>query len=328
MFFYIMRRFLYMIILLLSVSVVSFIIIQLPPGDWLTTYIASLEARGQRIDEAQIATLRKQYGLDQPPVIQYFKWITNLSRGNLGFSFSYNKPINDLLKERLPITILLSSFTLLFTYIIAIPIGIYSAIHKYSTFDYLFTIIGFIGLSIPGFLFALILNWIFHNYFGLSIGGLFSAKYIGITWSLEKFFDMLKHLPTPLIVIGLSGTAGIIRIMRGCLLDELNKQYVITARTKGLPEKKLMFKYPVRIAINPILSTIGWTLPGIFSGETIVSLVLNLPTMGPLLYNALTTQDMYLAGSIIMILTLLVCVGTLISDILLALADPRIRFGM
>jgi len=325
MFSYIIRRFIYMVVLLIAVSIISFIIIQLPPGDWLTTYVASLEVTGQKINEAQVASLKKQYGLDQPPIAQYFKWITNMARGNFGFSFSYNKPVSALLRERLPVTILLSMFTILLTYLIAIPIGIYSATQQYSFLDYVFMVIGFIGLAIPGFLFALILMYFFHKYFGLSIGGLFSAKYIGAPWSLGKLLDMIKHLPIPFMVIGSAGTAGLIRVMRGCLLDELKKPYVTTARAKGVAERTLLFRYPVRVAITPIISTIGWTLPAIFSGETVVSIVLNLPTTGPLLYNALISQDMYLAGSIVMLLTSLTLIGTFISDILLVVADPRIQ---
>jgi len=323
---YIIRRLFYMICILLVVSITAFIIIQLPPGDWLTSYIAQLKVTGQEIDESQIASLKKQYGLDLPTYLQYFKWVWDISHGNLGRSFSYNKPVSELIAERLPLTITISLFALLFTYVIAVPVGIYSATHQYSIEDYTFTIIGFIGLAIPNFLFALILMFLFYRYFGLSVGGLWSAQYMGEAWSIAKFIDMLKHLPIPIIVIGTAGTAGLIRVMRGCLLDELKKQYVITARAKGVSERTLLFKYPVRVAINPIISTIGWTLPGIVSGETITAIVLGLPTTGPLLFQALLSQDMYLAGSTIMFLTLLTVIGTLISDILLVWIDPRIRY--
>lgn len=323
---YIVRRFLYMLIILFVVSVTAFLIIQLPPGDFLTSYIMKLKASGQIVNEAEILSLRKQYDLDLPVHLQYCKWMWKMLHGNFGKSFEWNRPVKDLIVERLPLTVTVSIFTLIFTYLLAIPIGIYSATRQYSIGDYTFTVFGFIGLAIPGFLFALIVMFIFYKYFGLSVGGLFSPQYQLATWSWGKFVDMLKHLPVPIIVIGMAGTAGLIRVMRGCLLDELRKQYVVTARAKGVSEMKLLFKYPVRIAINPIISTIGWTLPGIVSGQTIVAIVLGLPTIGPLLFRALVNQDMYLAGSSIMFLTFLTVIGTLISDILLAWLDPRIRY--
>jgi len=323
---YIIRRVIYMIGVLFSVSVVMFIIIQLPSGDYVTSYIAKLEESGEFVQEEQAAALRKQYGLDLPIYHRYFRWMWKMLHGDLGMSLAWNKPVSELIFERLPMTIALSLFTLIFTYSVAIPIGIYSATHQYSFGDYFFTAIGFTGLAIPNFLFALILMFLFYKYFGLSIGGLFSSHYVRAPWSMEKFIDMLKHLPIPIIVIGTAGTAGIIRIMRGCLLDELNKQYVIVARAKGLAERKLLFKYPVRIAINPIISTIGWTLPRIVSGGTITAIVLSLPTVGPLLYDALLVQDIYLSASSMMILTFLTVVGTFLSDILLVLIDPRIKY--
>jgi len=326
MLFYIIRRFLYMIVILLVVSVVAFIIIQLPPGDYLTSYIISLRASGQEIDEAQIASLRKQYGLDLPIYGQYFFWMWKMFHGDFGRSFQWNRPVNKLIAERLPLTVTISLFTLIFTYAVAIPIGIYSATHQYSVGDYTFTVIGFGGLATPNFLLALVLMFMFYKYFGLSVGGLFSPQYAEATWSTDKFIDMLKHFPIPIVVIGTAGTAGLIRVMRGCLLDELKKQYVITARTKGVAERTLLFKYPVRVAINPIVSTIGWTLPGIVSGETITAIVLSLPTTGPLLFRALMAQDMFLAGSTIMFLTFLTVIGTFISDLLLTWVDPRIRY--
>jgi len=315
-----------MLCILLVVSISAFIIIQLPPGDWLTSYIARLQEAGQYLDESQIVSLKKQYGLDLPIYFQYFKWVGGMFHGDFGRSFSYNKPVSELIAERLPLTIILSLFALIFTYVIAIPVGIYSATHQYSIGDYAFTVVGFIGLALPNFLFALILMLFFYKYFGLSIGGLWSSQYMGEAWSMAKFIDMLKHLPIPIIVIGTAGTAGLIRVMRGCLLDELGKQYVITARAKGVTERTLLFKYPVRVAINPVVSTIGWTLPAIVSGETITAIVLGLPTTGPLLFQALMSQDMYLAGSVVMFLTFLTVIGTLISDILLAWIDPRIRY--
>jgi len=327
MLFYVIRRFLYMIILLYSLSIVAFTIIQLPPGDYITTYIGELEAfRGMRLEESEITALRKIYGLDQPMYVQYFKWVWRMLHGDLGISLRWQRPVIDLIMERLPLTVMISLFTLFFTYIMAIPIGIYSATHQYSVGDYIFTTGGFIGLATPNFLLALILMFFFYKYFGLSVGGLFSIQYVDAAWSMEKFVDMLKHLPIPIIVIGTAGTAGLIRVMRGCLLDELRKQYVITARAKGVEERTLLFKYPVRVAINPIISTIGWTLPAIVSGEIITAIVLSLPTTGPLLFQALLKQDMELAGSIVMFLSFLTMVGTFISDILLVLVDPRIRY--
>lgn len=326
MLFYVIRRLLYMIVILLAVSVVAFIIIQLPPGDYLTSYIIKLRASGQEVDEAQIASLRKQYGLDLPIYSQYFFWMRRILQGDLGRSFQWNRPVNKLIAERLPLTVVISLLTLIFTYVVAIPIGIYSATHQYSVGDYTFTVIGFAGLAVPNFLLALVLMFMFYQYFNLSVGGLFSPQYTEVAWSVGKFIDILKHLPIPIIVIGTAGTAGLIRVMRGCLLDELRKQYVITARAKGVSERTLLFKYPVRLAVNPIISTIGWTLPAIVSGETITAIVLSLPTTGPLLFRALMAQDMYLAGSIVMVLTFLTVLGTVISDILLSWLDPRIRY--
>jgi len=323
---YIIRRLLYMILILLIVSVISFVIIQLPPGDFLTNYIARLKVSGTHVDKAMIASLTKRYGLDLPLYQQYFKWMWGMFHGDFGMSFTWNKPVSELLAERVPLTATISLFTLIFVYAVAIPIGIYSAIHQYSIGDYFLTVAGFVGLATPNFLLALVLMILFHKYFGFSIGGLFSAQYIDASWSIARFVDMLKHLPVPIFVIGTAGTAGLIRVMRGCLLDELRKQYVITARAKGVAESTLLFKYPVRVAINPIVSTVGWELPGIVSGETITAIVLGLPTVGPLLFSALTRQDMYLAGSVVMILCSLTVIGTLISDILLVWIDPRIRY--
>jgi len=326
MLYYVIRRLIYMFIVLWVLSVVSFIIIQLPPGDFLTSYIVRLSRSGQQVDKAQLAALRKRYGLDLPIYAQYFKWIWNILHGDLGRSFQLNKPVSELIGERVALTATISIFTLIFTYAVAVPIGIYSATHQYSIGDYFFTTVGFVGLATPNFLLALILMFIFFKYFGLSVGGLFSPEYIWAPWSIGKFVDMLKHLPIPIIVIGTAGTAGLIRVMRGCLLDELRKQYVITARAKGVEEKVLLFKYPVRVAINPIVSTIGWTLPGIVSGETITAIVLSLPTTGPLLFSALMSEDMFLAASILLILAFLTVIGTFLSDLLLVWVDPRIRY--
>jgi len=327
MLFYIIRRLLYMVIILFLLSVVAFIIIQLPPGDYVSSYVAEMESmRGERLTASEIIALRKAYGVDQPMYVQYFKWMGKLSHGNFGMSRELQRPVIDLIAERLPLTVMICILATIFTYAVGMPIGIYSAIRQYSIGDYFSTVVGFIGLAVPNFLLALILMFLFYKYFGLSIGGLFSLQYMDASWSMGKFIDMLKHLPIPVIVIGTPGAAALIRTMRGCLLDELRKQYVITARAKGLDERTLLFKYPVRVAINPIISTIGWTLPWLVSGGTITEIVLCLPTTGPLLFQALLKQDMELAGSIVMFLSFLTVIGTFISDILLVLLDPRIRY--
>ncbi len=324
---YIVHRILQIIPLLFLLSVVCFVIIELPPGDYLTVYIMQLQASGIKVEETQIARLRKQYGLDKPVYTRYFKWSWNIIRyGNFGRSFQWNMPVSEVIGERIALTMVISICTLLFTWITAIPIGIYSAVRQYSPFDYTFTFLGFIGLAIPNFLLALVLMWLSFVYLGFPVTGLFSPEYVDVAWSWAKIWDMGKHLPIPIIVVGTAGTAGLIRVMRGCLLDELQKQYVITARAKGVSEAKLLFKYPVRMAINPLISTIGWLLPMIISGATITAIVLNLPTTGPVLLRALLAQDMYLAGSFIMILSLLTVFGNLISDILLVWLDPRIKY--
>jgi len=315
-----------MIIILSLVSVVAFIIIQLPPGDYLTAYISQLQIGGAEVNEETIASLRASYGLDLPIYLQYFKWIWKLLHADFGRSFFYNEAVSRLIAERLPLTVIISLFTLIFTYSIAIPIGVYSAIRQYSIGDYIFTTVGFAGLATPNFLLALLLMVMVFRCFGISVSGLFSSQYANAVWNMDKFIDMLKHLPIPIIVIGTAGTAGLIRVMRSCLLDELRKQYVITARAKGVAERTLLFKYPIRVAINPIISTIGWTLPGIVSGETITAIVLSLPTTGPLLLHALMNQDMYLAGSTVLFLSFLTVIGTFISDVLLVWLDPRIRY--
>jgi peptide/nickel transport system permease protein len=323
---YIIRRFSYMVVVLVLVSVIAFIIIQIPPGDYVSTYQARLKNQGMVLLDSDLAALRAQYGLDSPIYVQYFKWVGNMLHGNLGMSLSWNKPVNELLFERLPLTVALSLLSLIFTFVFAILIGIYSATHQYSFGDYLFTAVGFIGLATPSFLLALVLMMIFYRFFNISIGSLFSEEYRLAAWSMAKFLDMLKHLIIPIVVMSTAGSAGLIRVMRGCLLDELQKQYVVTARAKGVKERTLLFRYPVRVAVNPIISTIGWVLPEIISGGVIVSIVLNIPTIGPLLFTALLNQDMYLSGSAVMILTFLTVIGTFISDILLIIVDPRIRY--
>ena len=324
---YILRRVLQLIPTLIFISIVSFVIIQLPPGDYLTTYVANLAAAGEVLSEAEIAGLEAQYGLNQSVYVQYFKWITNFVQGDMGQSFYWDRPVNKLIGERLALTMVMSFLTLLFVYAMAIPIGIYSAMHQYSTTDYVFTFLGFIGLATPNFLLALVFMYIGIKFFGANAGGLFSEEYLDASWSLGRIWDMLKHMWLPVVIVGTAGTAGTIRVMRATTLDELGRPYVETARSKGLREGELTVKYPVRVALNPILSTIGWQLPQIVSGTVLVALVLNLPTTGPLLWRALMSQDMYLAASFIMILSTLTLVGTLLSDILLAWVDPRIRYG-
>ena len=321
------RRFYYTLIVLFLASVASFVIIELPPGDFLDIYAARLEVLGDSMSQAELDGLRQQYGLDQPMLIRYGKWIWGMLQGRLGMAMDFESaPVAALLGPRLGLTVVLSFCSIVFTYLIALPIGIYSATHQYSFGDYLATTVGFIGLATPNFLLALILMFLFARYFGFSVGGLFSPEYANAPWTWAKVVDMLPHLPLPIVVIGTSATAAIVRVMRGTLLDELSKQYVITARAKGLGETRLLFKYPVRIALNPIISTIGWVLPQIVSGSIITAVVLNLPTTGPLLLDALKNQDVYLAGSIVMLLSTLTVIGTFLSDVLLAWSDPRIRF--
>jgi peptide/nickel transport system permease protein len=324
---YIIRRLLIMIPTLVAISIISFAIIQLPPGDFLTTYVAERNARGETVDPTEVESLRQRFGLDQPMYIQYLRWSWNFLHGDFGHSFEWNRPVSSLIAERIPLTIVISFSTLLFTWLVSVPIGIYSAVRQYSWVDYLLTFIGFIGLATPSFLFALVLLWFSYAYLGMSIGGLFSPEYLEAPWSWAKILDLLKHLWIPVIIVGTAHTAKFIRIIRGNLLDELKKPYVTAARAKGLSEARLILKYPVRVAINPLVSTIGWTLPELISGIAITAVVLNLPTSGPLLLSALRSQDMQLAGGFIMLLSFLTVIGTLISDILLAWVDPRIRFG-
>jgi len=325
---YIIRRILMMIPTLIVVSMLSFMIIQLPPGDFLTSYAAQIRAQGDQVDPAQMAALRERYGLGQPIYVQYGKWISGiLLRNDWGQSMELQKPVRDLIWERMGLTILIAGAALLVSWFVAIPIGVYSATHQYSWLDYLLSFFSFVGLGTPGFLLALIVMYLAQTQLGLSVGGLFSEKYIMAPWSWAKFIDLLQHVWMPLVIVAIGSTAGNIRITRANLLDELNKPYVETARAKGLTEGKLIWKYPVRVALNPFFSTVGWSLATLVSGVTLVSLVLNLQTTGPLLLRALTSQDMYLAGSLIMLLSTLTVIGTLLSDILLAIVDPRIRLG-
>lgn len=323
---YLLRRLLYMLVLLVALSIVVFTIIQLPPGDYLTAYLTRMRIQGQTVDdEARIEALKRQYYLDLPIQMQYLKWVGGLLRGNLGKSFYWNRPIGDLLAERLPLTMGLSFAAFIFSTSVAIPLGVYCATHKNSIVDYVVGVIGFIGIGTPDFLLALLIMFWLNKGFGISVGGIFSPAYRIAPWSPARVLDMLKHMIAPMLIISMSGMAGTIRIMRANMLDELSKPYVTTARAKGLEERKLLLKYPLRIALNPVLSTVGWVLPGIFSGSAIVSMVLVLPTVGPLQIEALRSQDFFVAGSIVMILTTLTLIGTFISDTLLAWADPRIR---
>ncbi len=323
---YIARRLVSMVFTFFLLSILIFIIINLPPGDYATRYVAAVRQQGGVVDQSEIDAIRRNYGLDRSPVEQYTRWFGKFLQGDMGQSFEWRRPVVDLLNERLPYTLLVSFSSLIFTYAVAIPIGIYVATHQYSLGDYAFSVVGLIGLATPSFMLALILMFLFYKFFGISVGGLFSSEYALAPWSLAKVWDLFQHLWIPIIVIGMASTAGLIRVMRGSLLDELSKQYVTTARAKGLAEGRLLFKYPVRVALNTILSTIGYELPRIISGETITSIVLNLPTTGPIIFRALLSQDMYLAGATVMMLGTLTLIGTLISDILLSVADPRIRF--
>ena len=325
---FILRRIAVLIPTLILISFLSFWIIQLPPGDYITTYVAKMAEMGDRVDAEMIERLREDMGLDKPLIIQYGKWIKGIIlHGDFGISFEWQKPVADLIGQRVLLTVIVSLGSLLFTYLLAVPIGIYSATHQYSPGDFIATFIGFIGLALPNFLLAILLMYFTYMHTGQLLSGLFSAEYVDAAWSLAKVGDLLKHMIIPVIVIGTAGTCSLIRIIRGQLLDEIRKQYVVTARAKGVGETTLLWKYPVRAAMNPVVSTIGWSLTTIFSGSTITAIVLNLPTQGSQLYRALTSQDMYLAGSLLMILAFLTVVGTLLSDLLLAWLDPRIRTG-
>ncbi len=314
-------------ILLLFFSIVVFLLVQAPPGDFLTSYLASLASSGSSVDQDLIIALKQQFGLDQPLHTQYLRWIGSVMKGDLGLSLEYQRPNVELLGERLVLTVLLALFSFILTWAIAIPAGIVTAVKQHTWVDYLFTVINYIGVAIPNFMLALILMWIAFDKFGISVTGLFSPEFEQAPWSWPRFVDLLKHIWLPTIVLALAGTARLTRVMRANLLDELNKPYVVAARAKGMSEWGLVLKYPVRLAINPLVSTIGWYLPQLFSGSLIVATVMNLPNIGPLLLRSLTSQDMYLAGGILLIYCLLTIVGTLISDILLALVDPRIRMG-
>jgi peptide/nickel transport system permease protein len=322
---YIVRRLLLAVLTVLFISVLAFVIIQLPPGDYVTSYIASMSASGSAVSEGEAQALRMQLGLDRPIYIQYLKWMGLILQGNFGMAMEWGRPVKDVIGDRLALTVVVSLAAIIFTWLLALPIGIYSAVNRYSIADYVFTFVGLLGLAIPGFMLALIVMYVGFAYFGASVGGLFSADYVEAPWSLAKVWDLIKHLPIPAVVLGVSGTAQMIRIMRSNLLDELRKPYVMTARARGLSEYKVIMKYPVRVALNPFVSTIGYLLPYVVSGSLIVSLVLSLPTVGPILLKALVAQDMFLAGTIILLLGVMTVIGTFISDLLLMWIDPRIR---
>jgi peptide/nickel transport system permease protein len=322
---YLVRRLITMAVTLAVISVLVFIIIKLPPGDYLTTYIEELKAQGESVDQSRIEFLRKRYGLDQPGYVQYWNWISGLVRGDLGWSFEYDQPVSQVLGDRLFLTLLLKFLTVLFVYVVAFPIGVYSATHQYSWSEHGLTFLGFLGIATPNFLLALILLYLTNVWFGTSIGGLMDPAYIDKPWTWGKIFSVLEHMWVPVIVIGLTGTAAMIRRLRANLLDELQKQYVTTARAKGVPERRLLVKYPMRMALNPFISDIGSLLPQLVSGAVIVSVVMSLPTTGPMLLSSLQSQDMYLAGSFLMFLAALTVLGMLLSDIALAILDPRIR---
>lgn len=322
---YILQRLALLPLLMVIYSFVIFVIIQAPPGDFLTAYVATLASSGSSISAEQIAALRSQYGLDQPMIVQYFLWIQHLFRGDFGLSLEYQRPNADLISEQLGLTIALALFSFVLTWAIAVPAGIYSATHPRSLGDHVLTVINYVGVATPNFMLALILMWCAFAYFDISITGLFSPEYVNAPWSFARVGDLLGHIWLPALVLGIAGTARLSRIMRANLLDELNKPYVVTARAKGMKEWRLVLRYPVRLAFNPLVSTIGWYLPMLFSGSLIVATVMNLPNIGPLLLRALVNQDMYLAGGILLIYSFLTIVGTLLSDVALALIDPRIR---
>jgi peptide/nickel transport system permease protein len=322
---YLLRRLVTMAITLLIISILVFIVIKLPPGDYLTTYIEELKAQGETVDPKKIEYLRARYGLDKPGWAQYLVWVSGLVRGDLGWSFEYDQPVSKVVGDRLLLTTVLKFATVFFIYLVAFPIGVYSATHQYSWGDHGLTLLGFLGLATPNFLLALIMLYFANVAFGTTIGGLMDPIYIDQPWSWGKILSLLEHLWVPVIVIGTTGTAGMIRRLRANLLDELHKQYVVTARAKGLTEGRLLVKYPLRMALNPFIADIGSLLPQVVSGAVIVSVVMSLPTTGPMLLSALQSQDMYLAGSFLMFLASLTVLGMFLSDIALAMLDPRIR---
>jgi peptide/nickel transport system permease protein len=338
MFRYLIQRVLVMVPTLLVISMLVFAIIQAPPGDFLETMMAEMQSRGENMDQDKMEFLRKTYGLDEPMYMQYVHWMFGrwegfehksggLLFGDLGYSFEHNLPVSEVVGDRLMLTVIVSLASILFVWVVSFPIAVYSATHQYSIFDYVFTFLGYIGLATPSFLIALVLLYFANIYFGTSIGGMMDAAYVGQPWSLAKVASVMEHMWIAVLVIGLPGTAGMIRRLRANLLDELNKQYVTTGRAKGLPPLKLLLRYPLRISLNPFIADIGSLLPELISGSVIVSVVMSLPITGPMLLSALRSQDMYLAGSFLMFMAFLTVIGIFISDVLLALLDPRIRLG-
>lgn len=326
MFGYIMRRVLIMIPTLILISIISFVLIQLPPGDYLTSYAAQLRTMGDNIDQQSIDSLRERYGLGQPVYVQYGKWVYGVvTRGDWGQSMEWQKPVSELIWERMGLTVALAVFSLLVSWLIAIPVGVYSATHQYSIPDYAMSVFSFVGVGVPAFLWALIIMYFAQTQLGLNVGGLFSEKFIDAPWTWPKVVDLLKHIWIPVVIVAIENTAGELRTTRANLLDEVNKPYVELARAKGLTEGKVIWKYPVRVAMNPFFSTVGWSLANRISSITLMSVVLSLQTTGPMQLRALMSQDMYLAGSFLVLLSALTIVGTLVSDILLAWVDPRIR---
>ncbi len=322
---YLIRRFMIALGTVWAISILTFVIIQLPPGDYVTSYIAQLEASGDIVTDQEAENLKRQYGLDQPVTMQYVKWVSQIMRGNFGMSMEWRRPVGDLIGERLALTVLLALAALVLTWILALPAGIYSAIRQYSPADYTITFLGLVGLAVPNFLLALVVMYMGFRYFGANVGGLFSPEYIDAPWSLARCWDLMKHLWLPALILGAAGTGHLLRIMRANLLDEIRKPYVVAARARGLQEHRVVLKYPVRLALNPFISTIGYTLPVLVSGSIIISIVLSLPTVGPLLLKALLAQDMFLAGTIILLIGVLTVIGTFISDLMLMWVDPRIR---
>ncbi len=326
---YIVRRLGHSLILIISVSMITFLVIQAPPGDYASYVIMRFQnaPMTEEIRQIRIEEVRRRYNLDDPLYMQYVHWIWGIiTEGDFGLSFSWDKPISRLLRERMPITLMIGLLALFFQYVVAIPVGVFTALKQNSVADYGITLFSFLGMSIPGFLLALVLIVILFNAFNFPVGGLYSPEYRTAPWSVDKFVDLAKHLVVPVVVVAASSTAGTIRVLRATLLDEFGKDYMRVARAKGLSEGTIIFKYPLRVAMNPIIAGFGWSLPLLVSGSLLVSLVANIPDLGPLLHEALQAQDMYLAGSILLMVSTLTIVGTLISDILLAISDPRISY--
>ncbi len=323
---YLIRRVLYTIPTVVVITIIVFTIIQLPPGSWIDNYVAQLQREGQGVSEQYILSLEQRYGINQPVYVQYFRWVSGWFRLDFGRSFMWNTPVLDLVMERFGFTVLIAVSSLLFIYAVSIPISIYSATHQYSVGDSIATLLGFIGLAVPNFMLALLMMYFFYMQFGVTPGGLLSPEFQGAPWSLAKLQNLIQHLWVPMIVIGMAGTAATIRLLRATILDELGKDYVEVARSKGLRERTIMYRHVLRVAINPLISRIIWELPQIVSGSTVVASVLSLPILGSLLLSSLQSQDMYLAGTIILFQSILVVIGGLLSDVLLALADPRIKY--